>query len=171
MVSCWDKTSDNLCPDCGTEETAAHLMVCPGHSRTLLLKQEVEDLERWMRNNNTDSAIAFWIPKCILLRNTRALSYFPNLPDKLKLFAAEQYAIGWREFTEERISGALIEVQRSHMNATGGRVTLRRRTKTFITKLLHITQSQWIHRNSSLHQHENGYLDKQLKKKSTKDVV
>ena len=96
MVSLWDKTRDNLCPDCGTEETAAHLMVCPGHSRTLLLKQEVEDLERWMRNNNTDSAIAFWIPKYILLRNTRALSSFPNLPEKLKLFAAEWYAIGWR---------------------------------------------------------------------------
>ena len=63
MVSRWDKTRDNLCPDCGTKETAAHLMVCPGHSRTLLLKQEVDDLERWMRNNNTDNALAFWISK------------------------------------------------------------------------------------------------------------
>ena len=85
MVSRWDKTRDNLCPDCGTEETAAHLMVCPGHSRTLLLKQEVDKLERWMHDNDTDNKIAFWIPKYILLRNTRALSSFSNRPEKFTL--------------------------------------------------------------------------------------
>ena len=57
------------------------------------------------------------------------------------------------------------------MNATGGKMTPRRWTKIFITKLLHITQSQWIHRNSSLRQRENEYLDQQLKKKLAKDVV
>ena len=95
-----------------------------------------------MRNNNTDNAIAFWIPKYILLRNTRALSTFPNPPEKLKLFAAEQYAIGWREFTEGQISRALVNVQREHLNAAGGKMNIRRWTKTFTTRLLHITQSQ-----------------------------
>ena len=103
LVSRWDKTRENLCPDYGTSETAAHIMICLGHSRILLLKDEVVDLERWMHNNNTSNKISFWIPKYILLRNTCVLSSFPNLPEKLKPFAAEQYAIGWREFTEGRI--------------------------------------------------------------------
>ena len=76
-----------------------------------------------MHNNDTDNKNAFWILKYILLRNPRALSSFPNLPEKLKPFAAEQYAIGWREFTEGRISRALINVQREHLNATGGDVS------------------------------------------------
>ena len=59
LVSRWDKTRDSLCPDCGTKETAAHLMVCPGHSRTPLLKQEVDELERWMHNKDKDNEIAF----------------------------------------------------------------------------------------------------------------
>ena len=32
-------------------------------------------------------------------------------------------------------------------------------TKIFVTRLIHITQAQWIHRNSSLHQKKHGYLD------------
>ena len=50
-------------------------------------------------------------------------------------------------------------------------MNIKRWTKIFTTKRLHITQSQWIHRNSSLHLRENGYLDQQLKKKLAKDVV
>ena len=99
------------------------------------------------------------------------LSSFANLPEKFKLFAAEQYAIGWRGFTEGQISMALINAQRERLNAAGGRMNIKQWTKGFTTGLLHITQSQWIHHNSSLHQREHGYLDQQLKKKLAKDVV
>ena len=98
MVSHWDSSRDDLCPNCGTQETAAHLMRCAGHSRTLLLKDQVKQLENWLIYNNTSPEITFWIPKYLLLRNVRALSSFTNLPDSLKKFAAEQDAIGWREF-------------------------------------------------------------------------
>ena len=117
-------------------------MISPSPSRTLLLKQEVDELERWMDDNDTENKIVSWIPKFILLRNTRALSFITNLPEKLKLFAAEQYAIGWRDFTEGLIGRALINVQREHLNAAGGKMNIRRWTKTFINKRLHITQSQ-----------------------------
>ena len=125
MVSRWDKTINNLCPDYGIRETAAHLMICPGHSWTLLLKEQVSELESWMNKNDTDNEIPFWIPTYILQRNTLALSSFANLAAKLKLFAAEQYAIGWRGFTEGRISMTLINVQREHLNAARDRMNIR----------------------------------------------
>ena len=50
-------------------------------------------------------------------------------------------------------------------------MNIKRWTKGSTTRLLHITQSQWICRNSSLHQREHGYLDQQPKKKLAKDVV
>ena len=54
-------------------------MICSGHSRTLLLEDTVVELERWMKDDDTDNKIALWIPKYILLRNTQALSSFLNL--------------------------------------------------------------------------------------------
>ena len=126
MVSRWDKTRDDLCPDCGIRETTDHLMRCPGHSRTLLLKEQIDELECWMAKNETDSDIAFWIPKFILMRNTRSLSSFPNLPPKLKAFAAHQYAIGGREFTEGCIAKSLFDVQEMNLNEDAGTMTITR---------------------------------------------
>ena len=139
MVSRWDKTRDELCPDCGTRETTDHLMRCPGHLQTLLVKEQVDGLECWMAKNETDGDIAFWIPKFILMRNARALSSFPNLPPKLTAFAADQYAIGWREFTEGRIEKSLFAVQKKHLNKNADTTSIKRWTKCFITQLLHIT--------------------------------
>ena len=84
------KTRENFCPDWGKKDTASHLMICPGHSRTLLLKEQVGKLEHWMNKNDTGTEIAFWIPKYMSLRSTQALSSFTNLPAKPKTFAAEQ---------------------------------------------------------------------------------
>ena len=82
----------------------AHLMRCPSHSRTTLLKEQVEDLERWLGESDSSPAIKFWLPKYILMRNIRKLSSFKDLPDSLRKFAVDQNAVGWREFTEGRIS-------------------------------------------------------------------
>ena len=93
-----------------------------------------------MAKNEADGDIAFWIPKFILIRNTRALSSFPNLATKLTAFAADQYAIGWREFTEGRIAISLFTVQKKHLNKNAATTSIERWTKGFITQLLHITQ-------------------------------
>ena len=170
MVAHWDKTRDGSCPDCGAKEDAGHLMKCPSHSRTTLLKEQVEDLVNWMKANDTAASVSFWVPKYITLRNARRLSSFPNLPEELRQFAAEQDAIGWREFTEGRISKALFRVQRDHLDRVQGKISPSRWNKEFITRVLHITQAQWIHRNSSLHQKGIGYLAQQERKVQAKDI-
>ncbi len=69
-------------------------MKCPSHSQTTLLQEQVEDLVNWMKANDTAASVSFWVPKYITLRNARRLSSFPNLPEELRQFAAEQDAIG-----------------------------------------------------------------------------
>ena len=43
-------------------------------------------------------------------------------------------------------------------------------SREFITRVLHITQAQWIHQNSSLHQRESGYLAQQEHKVQANDI-
>ncbi len=62
MVSRWDKSRDDKCPDCGQRENAAHLMRCPDRWQTQLLRDNVDKLELWMANNDTDSELLYWIP-------------------------------------------------------------------------------------------------------------
>ena len=123
-----------------------------------------------MESNDTLSEVSFWVSKYILLRNTQKLSSFANIPESIKHFAAEQGAIGWREFTEGRISKALFEVQRVHLDQVRGRMRLERWSQQLITKVLHIFQSQWIHRNSSLHHKACGYLDEKVREEQDKDI-
>ena len=49
-------------------------------------------------------------------------------------------------------------------------MNLSRWSREFITRVLHITQAQWIHRNSSLHQRESGYLAQQERTVQAKDI-
>ena len=116
MVAYWGKTRDGNCPDCGMREDGAHLIRYPSHSRTTLLHEQVEDFVRWIESNDTSSEVSFWVSKYILLRNTQKLSSFANILESMKHFAAEQDAIIWRKFTEGRISKALFEVQRVHLD-------------------------------------------------------
>ena len=64
-------------------------MKFPGHSRTQLPKEQAEDLEHWMSSSEAEPAIAFRIPKYLLMQNTKALLASVNLPQCLKGFAAE----------------------------------------------------------------------------------
>ena len=59
------------------------------------------------------------------------------------------------------------------LDAAGGKMSIKRWTKCLITRVLHITQSQWIHHNSLLYQKEHSHLEQQqqLKKKVTKDIM
>ncbi len=60
---------DERCPNCGWQETAAHLMIYPDDGHTWLLGENVVDLTAWMsRDDQTGSEILNWIPKYILIR-------------------------------------------------------------------------------------------------------
>jgi hypothetical protein len=154
-----DLEPDKRCPNCGSRETAAHLMLCPDEDRTQLLLDSVNELAKWMeKDDKTDPELAFWIPKYILMRGDKPFSEMGRMSPKLQALAASQDHIGWRLFTEGNISTHFYEIQRFHLTMSNNVLNGTDWTKQFISRLLQITHSQWVYRNISLHNKHQGYL-------------
>ena len=89
------------CPNCGRQETAAYLMLCPDDSRTCRLVKAVDDMTKWMSKDNiTNPEILYWIPKYILTRGCKPLTEIGFMSPQFKAFSNSQDIMGWREFTE-----------------------------------------------------------------------
>ena len=59
---------------------------------------------------------------------------------------------------EGRISRQFLHVQFCHLIHARSRITAEAWTQTFISKILHITHSQWIFRNFMIHGKTHGLL-------------
>jgi hypothetical protein len=163
-----DAGADERCPNCGRQETAMHIMLCPDKDRTRLLIESVNELAEWMaRDNKTDPEILYWIPKYILMRGVKPLLEIGIMSPQFKALARSQDLIGWREFTEGNISTHFYEIQSFHLAMSSNFLNGEDWTKQFISKLLQITHSQWIYRNVSLHDRQQGYLHK----KNAEEIV
>jgi hypothetical protein len=75
---------------------------------------------------------------------------------KLLSLADSQDRIGWQNFTEGHISIHFYEIQKFHLAMSSS--FLNRADWTKISKILQITHSQWIYRNTSLHNKHQEYL-------------
>jgi hypothetical protein len=77
--------------------------------------------------------------------------------------ARSQDVIGWRNFTEGHISIHFYDIQHFHLAMHSSYLSGADWTKQFISRILHITHSQWILRNILLHDRSFGYIhNKQL---------
>ena len=134
-------------------------MICPDKSRTKLLTKNVNDLMAWMsQDDQTDPEILYWIPKYILMRGDRPLSAIGFMSPQFKALAASQDLIGWRDFTEGHVSTHFYTIQSFHLAMSSSYLNSKDWTKQFISRILHITHSQWIFRSLSLHDKMHGYL-------------
>ena len=82
---------------------------------------------------------------------------------RMKALAQSQDKIGYRNFMEGYISIHFYEIQNFHLAMSSSFINEADWAKQFISKILHITHSQWIFHNFSLHDNRHGYL---LKKKA-----
>lgn len=158
MVSRWDNSRDNRCPNCGQVESAAHLNRCPDEWRTRLYRDTVADLQKWLDASDTHPELAYWLPKYALLRGTRRLSSFPYLSADMRRAAEGQDKIPWKDFMEGRVATTVFRLQEHHLRGVGSRLTIGDWSKRLIGRLLDVTHAQWIHRNVSLHDEHSGYL-------------
>lgn len=154
------ESDDDKCPSClAASEKADHLCRCPNEERTQLLRDNTSELELWMaHNNNTHHELLYWIPHYILCRGQ--VNFADLGPMSLTMYdiALSQDCIGWRNFMEGRISTKIGLLQKSHLLLSGSRLSVKSWMSTFISKILHITHSQWIFRNFMLHDKAMGYL-------------
>jgi hypothetical protein len=92
---------DERCPNCGRQETVAHLILCSDNCRTRQLTKNTDDLSRWLeKDDKTDPELAYWIPKYILMRGDKPSSELGAMSSKMLSLARSQDKIGWRNFTE-----------------------------------------------------------------------
>ena len=150
---------ENRCPNCGLVERAAHLNVCPSVVRTRLLTEGTELLENWLyQDGRTDGELAYWLIKYILFRGTQPMASLGPMSSTMHRAALSQDAIGWREFMEGKVSKEIAAIQDAHCATSPCRMNGSDWMKHFISHLLHLSHSQWICRNITLHDKLRGTL-------------
>jgi hypothetical protein len=136
-----------------------HLMLCPDEDHTKLLTETVDELTKWMaQDDRTDPEILYCIPKFILIRGDKPFSEMGAMSHQFRALAASQDLIGRRDFTKGYISTHFYAIQSFHITMLSSYLNKEDWTKQFISKLLQITHSQWIYQNISLHDRQHGYL-------------
>jgi hypothetical protein len=78
----------------------------------------------------------------------------------MKALATSQDKLWWRNFTEGCISTHFYFIQHYHLALSCSYLNGSDWTKLLISNLLHITHSQWIYQNFTLHDKLCGYLHK-----------
>jgi ribonuclease HI len=155
----WFGSEDRKCPSCLiVDERADHLCKCTNVDRRKLLEADTTELIRWMSlGENTHPDITSWVEQFILSQDS-PLRRVPHCSPEIQDLAHEQTVIGWRNFMEGRISKQFYRLQYCHLINAQTNMTAASWTRTFISKLLHITHSQWIFRNFMLHEQTHGLL-------------
>jgi hypothetical protein len=111
-----DKYPDKGCPNCGTRETDAHLMLCLEKDRTCLLIDNADKLAKWLETDRkSDPELICWIPKHILMRNDNSFSALGWMSPKMRALAESQDKIGWMNFIEGHISILFFTIQKNHL--------------------------------------------------------
>lgn len=147
-------SDDDRCPSCWQrKERARHLCECPSESRTQLFLDNVDDLGIWLtHNNNTDSELAYWLIKYIQGRGNLKFAELGPLTHDLREAAISQDNIGWRNMMEGQISSKeFYGIQCVHLSKSHSRINGNDWMKGLITRLIHISHSQWLFRNFTLH--------------------
>ena len=164
-------TTDSRCPNChSVNKDAAHLMVCPCSNRTRLFTEHVTKLAEWMHTHHTDPELAPLITEYLRGRGRTKFERLSDVPRYLKGLARTQDAIGWRNFTEGKLSKTFRRVQESYLAESDTSLTVDSWLKGFVGKLLEMTHAQWIFRCVSKHHRTKGSLVIAAKKELVKEI-
>ena len=140
------------------KERADHLCRRPSKSRTNLFLENVSELKQWLTtNDNTEPELCYWLVKYIRRRGYLRFSELGELSEDLTTAAISQDAIGWRNMMEGRVSKHFYGIQHVHLATTQSHLNGDDWMKGLITQLLHISHSQWLFRNFTLHDTHCGY--------------
>jgi hypothetical protein len=84
--------------------------------------------------------------------------------------AASQDLIGWTEFLHGKVSKEIGRIQQVHCALSPCRITGTDWMKSLVTHLIHISHSQWILWNFTLHNKQHGYLCLQQRRDLPQEV-
>ena len=167
----WRMSDDSRCPDCnGLGEDAAHLMVCPNRQRRQLLEEQIRKLEDWMESHYTDPELGRMVGQYLRGRSRRKFASLSCNSRQLLILAKTQDMIGWRNFTEGKLTRYFRVVQKRYLSHAGASLTVDSWLKAFISKLMEMTHGMWIFRCISKHHRTKGSLVLASKAKLFKEI-
>ena len=149
------------CPNCGRIETAARLCLCPSEDRTKLFLESTDELQDWRwKDCKIERELAYWIPnKCVLMTGTKNMAEIgcTYVATMASLAKSQDIIIGWKNFMEGWISRHCFDNQNEYLILGNHRMNSGQWIKQFISKILHITHSQWIFGNFTLRDIQKGW--------------
>ena len=104
------------------------------------------------------------------MRGNKPFADMGAMTARMKALAQSQDKIGYRNFMEGYTSIHFYKIQNFHLAMSSSFLNGANCAKQFISKILHITHSQWIFRNFSLHDKRNGYLHKKKAEEITLEL-
>jgi hypothetical protein len=151
-LSKMDPRVANRCSCCGRRnESILHITRCTNEGRRLMFAQTVSELVRWMTRSHGHPEIILAVESYLTYRGRTQMKKICQHYGTLKRFAQETDRLGWRNFTEARISRALFDTQEAWLKQQGSKWHIESWAKQFLTRVLNITHRQWLYRNSRIH--------------------
>ena len=141
------------CPRCQQREgSVAHVIQCPALSATNLWLKSIEDLRKWMKENEGNSTLCDMI--CNNLKAWQKQALYPpgQTPDTILAQALkEQDRIGWQSFLEGYWSTQWRVKQQEHLETINSRKSATLWISRAQRKIWEIAWQMWMHRNEILH--------------------
>jgi hypothetical protein len=142
----------NKCHCCGRRnETLLHISRCPNKGRRLMFNQSTEALASWMERSNSHPEIILAVCSYLRFRGRVTMKRICQDSHILTQFAIETDFLGWRNFTEARITNTLFLIQEEWLKTIRSKLSINYWSKQFLIKILNIIRHQWLYRNSRIH--------------------
>jgi hypothetical protein len=178
MLQMWKYQEHNTCPRCGhPREDVQHTVTCGEYSATQTWEDSVEELARWMTEN--DAAPNMKEAIITGLRAWRTNSPMTIQHDgSIEVAMAQQARIGWYNFLNGFIARQWRLIQRQHLLDIGSQKSAR----LWMTRLQHhiweMAWKMWQHRNeylhkdgSTIHFQENAAVDDEIRREYSMSVA
>jgi len=132
----------------------------------MLFRESVDILTKWLNENDQThpeqpSGSLSPLPWHV---GTRLFADLGPMSPTLQQAAASQDVIGWIEFLHGKVSTEIADIQQAYCSLSSCRMNGRDWMKHFVFHLLHVSHSQWVFRNSVLHDRSLGYLRLQARR-------
>jgi hypothetical protein len=105
--------------------------------------------------------LAYWIEKYLIFQGTWLFTSLLNASgigsSQILTAAASQDLMGWTEFLHGKASKEIGRIKEVHCALSPCRIMGTDWMKSLVTHLIHISHSQWILRNFTLHDKQCGY--------------
>ena len=151
-LSKMDSRVPNKCSCCGRRnESILHITRCTNEGRRRMFDQTVKELVQWMTRSCGHPDIIQVVESYLTYRGRVPMKRICQDTGMLKKFAQETDRLGWRNFTEAKISNTLFDTQEEYLMRMRSKWQIETWSKHFLTRILNITHRQWLYRNSRIH--------------------